>query len=282
MSPVESLYAEANEATANIRSNKLATQYYAKLKSCPSNPAYNATFHPRYGELFEKREKAIKPFGLWMKSMLQESEISVKNIHQDIFPKTPPWILEKPEVILKLNELPKTKVHPSTYIKKFHHIVSNHPEHLHVFMDGSKDHSRTVCAAVLNKIIHKKALPMESSIFAAEVCATDFAPNIISKDKHNKFIIFSDSLSVLTSRKNKKLENSLIVKLLSRLVSMSSHKKIILSWIPSHIGVRGNERANSAAKLALDLSPKVISIPYTDLKLTISKFLHKSGNNDGT
>ena len=60
-----------------------------------------------------------------MKSMLQQSKISVKNIHQDIFPKTPPWILEKPEVILKLNELPKTKTHPCTYIEKFHHIVSH-------------------------------------------------------------------------------------------------------------------------------------------------------------
>ena len=53
-SPVESLYAEANEAPANIRSNKY---YEMKLKPCPSNPAYNAAFHPRYGELFEKEER---------------------------------------------------------------------------------------------------------------------------------------------------------------------------------------------------------------------------------
>ena len=77
-SPVESLYADVNEAPANIRSNKLAIQYYAKLKSYPSNPAYNAAFHPRYGEIFEKREKAINPFGLRMKSTLQESEKPIK------------------------------------------------------------------------------------------------------------------------------------------------------------------------------------------------------------
>ena len=167
---------------------------------------------------------------------------------------------------------PKQKPIPALLLKNC--IISDHPEHLHVFTDGSKDPSKTACAAVLNKIIHKKALPMESSIFIAGVCAIDLALNIISSDKHNKFIIFSDSLSVLTSLENKKLENPLIVKLLSRLDSISSHKEIILCWIPSHIGARRNERADSAAKSALDLSPKVISIPYTDLKPTISKFPH--------
>ena len=55
---------------------------------------------------------------------------------------------------------------------------------------------------------------------------------------------------------------------------MSSHKKIILCWIPSHNGVSGNKRADLAAKLTSDLSPEVLSIPYTVLKPTISKFLH--------
>ena len=96
--------------------------------------------------------------------------------------------------------------------------------------------------------------------------------NIISQNKHNKFIIFSDLLSVLTSLRNKELENPLIVKLLSRLDSMSSHKEIIMSWIPSHIRVSRNERADSAAKSALDLSPDNISIPYIDLKSQINKF----------
>ena len=51
--------------------------------------------------------------------------------------------------------------------------------------------------------------------------------------------------------------SSLIVKLLSRLDSMSSQKKNFFCWIPSHIRVSRNKRADWAAKSALDLSPEV-------------------------
>ena len=116
---------------------------------------------------------------------------------------------------------------------------------------------------------------MESSIFTVEAHAIDLALNIILKSKHKKFIIFSDSLSVLLSLRNKKFQNPLIIKLLSRLDSMSNRKEIIICWTLSHIGVRGNERADLAAKSVLDLTPDKSRIPYTDLKPTIDKFLHK-------
>ena len=45
-SPIDSRYAEAHEAPQQIRSEKLALQYYTKLKSFPSNPAYDYTFNP--------------------------------------------------------------------------------------------------------------------------------------------------------------------------------------------------------------------------------------------
>ena len=45
---------------------------------------------------------------------------------------------------------------------------------------------------------------MESSIFTAESCAINFALDTILKEKHKKFIIFSDSLFVLLSLDNKK------------------------------------------------------------------------------
>ena len=51
-------------------------------------------------------------------------------------------------------------------------------------------------------------------------------------------------------------------------------KEILLWRIPSHIGMRENERANSAAKSTLNPTPDKFKIPYTDLKSKIDKFLH--------
>ena len=61
--PIKSLYTEADEPPLTLRCEKLALQYSTKLKSCPSNPAYDCTFNPKYKQHFERKEKTIKPFG---------------------------------------------------------------------------------------------------------------------------------------------------------------------------------------------------------------------------
>ena len=54
---------------------------------------------------------------------LQKSKIPLINIHESIFPQTPPWIIKTPKVILELNEHSKTKTHPSSYQEKFYDIL---------------------------------------------------------------------------------------------------------------------------------------------------------------
>ena len=114
---------------------------------------------------------------------------------------------------------PNQKKHPSTYLDKLHNILKYHPNDLKIFRDGSKNNNKTVYTAILNKTIMRKSLPKQSSIFTAEAC--DLALNIISESNHQNLIIFSDLLSILLSLRNEKLEDPLIIKLLSRLDSMS-------------------------------------------------------------
>ena len=96
----------------------------------------------------------------------------------------------------------------------------------------------------------KQSLPKEASIFTAEICAINLALKIISNNKAKKFIIYSDSISVLHSIKNQKLDNPLIVNLLNKLHALRQSKKIIFCWIPGHMGIQGNDKADSLAKAA--------------------------------
>ena len=64
--PVESLYVEANEVPLSLRQEKLSLQYFTKLHSCPSNPAFECTINPKYKELFARKESAIPSFGIRM------------------------------------------------------------------------------------------------------------------------------------------------------------------------------------------------------------------------
>ena len=119
-----------------------------------------------------------------------------------------------------------------------------------------------------------KRLPNESSIYSAEAIAIDLAMNIIANHKSSKFIIYSDSKSVLQALQSKD-STPLITRLLDKMNTLSKNNSIILIWIPRHIGIQGNERADKAAKKALQTHISKTKIPYTDLKPLINKFILK-------
>ena len=52
-----------------------------------------------------------------------------------------------------------------------------------------------------------------------------------------------------------------------------SHRQIIFCWLPSHVDISGNEKANKAARSALSLQPSNLKLPYTDFKPVINKYL---------
>ncbi len=63
----------------------------------------------------------------------------------------------------------------------------------------------------------------------------------------------------------------------SSLISKGSD--IIFCWLPSHVGIAGNERADSAAKAALSLPISHFNIPYTDFKPCINTFIFTNWQN---
>ena len=122
--PVESLYVKANEAPLSLRREKLALQYFAKLQSCPSNPAFDCTINPKYQEFFAKKESAIPTFGIRANSLLEHSNISNNNVYETIIPEVPPWTLDQPKVILDLSKLSKDT--SLVFTQKYNEIKDEH------------------------------------------------------------------------------------------------------------------------------------------------------------
>ena len=186
----------------------------------------------------------------------------------------PPWILHQPKVILDLSNLSKKDTPSPVFFQRYNEIKNEHSFCTPIYTDGSKDGDRVGCGTIINNISFKQRLPSNASIFTAEVTAIDLALDAIDESDDDHFIIFSDSLSVLLSLHNMKLDNPLILKLLEKLHHLScAHKTIYLCWIPSHIGIRGNEAADMAAKESLNLDITATQVPYTDLKCHINSFI---------
>jgi len=141
----------------------------------------------------------------------------------------------------------------------------------HIYTDGSKDGISTAAAVVALNSVKTVRLPDNASIFTAEIhaldMALDMALDIIRRTRSKDYVGLTESC---------KVQNPLILKILkdhNQLIN--SGKYITFCWIPSHVGIRGNEDADIAAKAGLDVAITNITFPVSDLSTCVSQLCVK-------
>ena len=277
-SPVESLYVEAEEPSLYLRREKLALQYATRLAANPSNPTFKVTFPPHIPkgiiDLYENKPRAIKSFGLRIAPLLTSANINKDKIETHSVPETPSWCINKPKVILSLHSGKKSESNPHILKENFHELQSYYSDYEHIYTDGSKDEDKVGCAAAKYDDCKQMRIPDGSSVFTAEAKAIDLALDFVNKCNYtDKYVIFSDSLSVLQALNHTSSKNSQIQQLLLKHHEISNLKTVIYCWIPSHIGIYGNEKVDKSAKESLNLEPTDFKIPFNNFKPFINKYI---------
>ena len=231
-------------------------------------------------KLFDAMPSAIRTFGLRIKQFLTASNIELSDILEaPSYFIVLPWCIKPPKIVLDLVLLKKDRTDASIYQQLFMDIRDRYRDYNPVYTDGSRDGNAVACATVFpsNTVISMR-LPDSASVFTAEVWAIIKALEQIKDSIASKYIVFTDSLSCLQASLYMKLEHPLIEMAIRKCVFLNIAKKdIVFCWVPSH---KGNEKADSAAKFALDLPRAKVGVPYTDFNHLISQYIFSTWQDD--
>ena len=268
-SPIESLNVEANVYPLRFRRKRLALQYGLKIKSNKDNAAYDCIFQHAHPENYvdENQTRIIKkPFAYDFQSEVEASNISVEKIMPVRIPDIPIWDGPEIKINFDLTEFNKHSTTSQIFLSKYREILPRYDGYCQIFTDGSKHNDQT--ASAYHGFFGTRAFRISNnaSVFTAEVEAIRSALNYIKVSHMDRFVIFCDSKSVLEAIDSHDSKNSLVsdtIQIIYKLLNLG--KVIEFCWVPSHIGINGNEMADKAAKAALNHDvPVHFNIPYTD------------------
>ena len=270
-SPVRSLYAEANEPSLNLRRKKLSFQYYLKLKSNPDNPTHKIVFEPLYKDGFIEKEKVIPPFSLRCEANMNCIHVDFEDVANQKISEVPLWTCKSATYNYYLASDKKALTQPMVFKNKSLEVKEQYYTHEEIFTDGSGE--KVASAAILDGELYQFRLPNNSSIFSAELKAIDLALNHIEQDAYWRYIIYTDSLSAMQALEGETTDNPLIVNLLEKLSRLCERADIVFCWLPSNVGINGNDEADKSAKEALSQEVLPFKVPFTDFKPLINNFI---------
>ena len=123
------------------------------------------------------------------------------------------------------------------------------------------------CAAVsqMHSISHK--FSDHSSIFTAELISIVDALNIVHNCHHRNFVIFCDSKSVLPAINHYNYNHPIVLEIMNWLIRLAARQKTVrFCWVPSHINITGNQKADSEARRAASVQGEIYNrtLPHRD------------------
>lgn len=279
--PIKSLEAEANTQPICIRSRRAMLKTAVRILSNKSHPLfklYHSLAHDDFHRpsqptrmrriIIEHREMLRHLFDSAYQTRFETLSITSRNSLS--FPSV--TVSEVPWLIGSKKNLPE-KILRTLILRMTDEVYGNHYK---IYSDASKqgdDVGYGVHDPIRNHSFGHK-LPNYMSIHTAELFAIFAALRYIKDlETNGAVVIFTDS-KVACAKINNPVQsrNSFIVKMI--LAILDKLPSVSIQWIPGHVGVSGNEKADEIAKICA-LSPPMLKVKLsiTDADRLIAKVM---------
>ncbi|XP_043264182.1 uncharacterized protein LOC122404313, partial [Colletes gigas] len=274
-SPIYSLLSEANLVPLNYRRMQLTLSYALTSAASPFNPTKKILFS-NFIDLLDRKSKLPKPINIRILQILKKLNMTLADTLPCEEFKTPPWLLKTPRQITFDHSSKKNE--NQDFLKSlFLESASRYPDYIKIYTDGSKTKHGTGCGIVTPVGDRQWKLPDVFSIFSCGAYAALEALKYIDEvnNKDNKYVIYTDSMSTLAALRTFNSGNSIINQIIETYNAILSNKaaEILFGWISSHLGIRGNERADQIAKEAANQQCQSLSVPafHKDILVSLLK-----------
>ena len=249
-SPIQSLYAESGEPSLKFRRDTITLQHYARIQRLPRSIHYqNVCGDMSSMEIYADNEHLTQPLGCRVIALLEEYQIGVMDV-KPCSPSTEAVWRIAPLVCKELRNVKKSE-HENTALKRMFldHLSRHHPAAVAIYTDGSKTSDSSGFAVVKSgEVVISKRMSGTASIYTCELSAIYEALISIPPETHSAVIV-TDSLSALQGVEDLQTSNALICDIQREILKLQgSQTGISLCWVPSHVGVPGNEMADKAAQ----------------------------------
>ena len=268
--PVAWLEAEANLLPLSYQRKESMTKYASRVLTIERHPVRDniLNFYPYQ---YYNHIREVLPISGRIYYEFKNARISLEDAVT--MPLSIGW--DKGEIWCKatLHECIKSMLNTSQWCALYSDLMNEKQEYIPVFCDGSVHGGRAGCGVFSQSFKLKSRISNSCSILSAELSAIYFALKFLSNLPH-KYIILTDSLSAISLINQNYDSNHYVVSKISQLLT-SKCNRIIIEWVPSHMGIYGNEMADKLAKEAVDLPINSSKVPFVDMKRHFKQHYYK-------
>jgi ribonuclease HI len=273
-SPALSLHRESNETPLPLRRKQLTHTQKLKVLTLRSHPLHNKVTTNPYSEKYAANATTPKPF---FHDTQPTTDILKKLLPTPTTP-YPPWRYKTPKTNLTILTHTKKPTNPAQIQIQLDTILETHTHDIVIYTDASKTHEGVGCAfySPQNATERKLKLSNESSIHTAELYAIHQALCYSQTLDQKNIIICTDSLSAIQAIGRISPKNHLLHLIQKTLYETEKQdKSILFVWIPSHCNLQGNDKADQAARDAIQAGQETQeSLLLTDAISIIKRSIH--------